>query len=189
MEKPLRTVTPWPGALGSRCVEPPRRPIGVFPGLSVMLDLAAFTRLTVRKSGPIPSGRSCARVAERQTRWLQVPVSERAWGFKSPLAHALGPREINDFPGSFFVPSGRSSLADCLGSRRRETSSNGVSVPVPGAVLQWCLLMIPAYLAVRIPSGLLSHPALSSEEVLRIGAIPKTRRLACGRDAPEDHCG
>src|SRR5690606_21576283 len=28
-----------------------------------------------------------ARVAERQTRWLQVPVSERAWGFKSPLAH------------------------------------------------------------------------------------------------------
>jgi hypothetical protein len=28
-------------------------------------------------------------VAERQTRWLQVPVSERAWGFKSPLAHAI----------------------------------------------------------------------------------------------------
>ena len=30
-----------------------------------------------------------ARVAEWQTRWLQVPVSERAWGFKSPLAHPL----------------------------------------------------------------------------------------------------
>ena len=28
-----------------------------------------------------------ARVAEWQTRWLQVPVLERAWGFKSPLAH------------------------------------------------------------------------------------------------------
>src|SRR5215212_2902921 len=28
-----------------------------------------------------------ARVAERQTRWLQVPVSARTWGFKSPLAH------------------------------------------------------------------------------------------------------
>src|SRR5829696_2123982 len=27
------------------------------------------------------------RVAERQTRWLQVPVSARTWGFKSPLAH------------------------------------------------------------------------------------------------------
>jgi hypothetical protein len=32
-----------------------------------------------------------ARVAERQTRWLQVPVSERAWGFKSPLAHHRRP--------------------------------------------------------------------------------------------------
>ena len=28
-----------------------------------------------------------ARVAEWQTRWLQVPVPARAWGFKSPLAH------------------------------------------------------------------------------------------------------
>ena len=28
-----------------------------------------------------------ARVAEWQTRQLQVLVSERAWGFKSPLAH------------------------------------------------------------------------------------------------------
>src|SRR5690606_40798493 len=27
------------------------------------------------------------QVAEWQTRWLQVPVSERTWGFKSPLAH------------------------------------------------------------------------------------------------------
>jgi hypothetical protein len=26
-----------------------------------------------------------------QTRWLQVPVLERAWGFKSPLAHNSGP--------------------------------------------------------------------------------------------------
>jgi hypothetical protein len=66
-----------------------RDPIGVFQQLSVMLDLAAFARLTVRNSGPKSRERSCARVAERQTRWLQVPVSERAWGFKSPLAHAM----------------------------------------------------------------------------------------------------
>lgn len=40
--------------------------------------------------------RSCARVAERQTRWLQVPVSERVWGFKSPLAHAIeSPRSMD----------------------------------------------------------------------------------------------
>ena len=30
---------------------------------------------------------SYAQVAERQTRCLQVAVSLRAWGFKSPLAH------------------------------------------------------------------------------------------------------
>ena len=39
-----------------------------------------------------------ARVAERQTRWLQVPVSERAWGFKSPLAHVI---EGPGFSGAF----------------------------------------------------------------------------------------
>ncbi len=27
------------------------------------------------------------RVAEWQTRWLQVPVSSGTWGFKSPFAH------------------------------------------------------------------------------------------------------
>ena len=27
------------------------------------------------------------RVAKWQTRWLQVPVFARTWGFKSPLAH------------------------------------------------------------------------------------------------------
>ena len=48
------------------------------------------------------SGRSCARVAERQTRWLQVPVSERAWGFKSPLAHAIGRAPVFG-PGLFCV--------------------------------------------------------------------------------------
>src|SRR4029079_6483987 len=33
------------------------------------------------------NGVADARVAEWQTRWLQVPVSARTWGFKSPLAH------------------------------------------------------------------------------------------------------
>ena len=27
----------------------------------------------------------------RQTRWIQVPVPERAWGFNSPLAHREKP--------------------------------------------------------------------------------------------------
>jgi hypothetical protein len=30
------------------------------------------------------------RVAEWQTRWLQVPVRATSWGFKSPLAHGKG---------------------------------------------------------------------------------------------------
>ena len=37
----------------------------------------------------IDSQCSLGRVAEWQTRWLQVPVSVRTWGFKSPLAHQL----------------------------------------------------------------------------------------------------
>ena len=32
-------------------------------------------------------GRLSGRVVEWQTRWLQVPVRESVWGFKSPLAH------------------------------------------------------------------------------------------------------
>ena len=31
---------------------------------------------------------SFGRVAEWQTRWLQVPVSSGTWGFKSPFAHS-----------------------------------------------------------------------------------------------------
>src|SRR5690606_29062401 len=36
-----------------------------------------------------------------QTRWLQVPVSERTWGFKSPLAHQAGrlPGDRSRFAG------------------------------------------------------------------------------------------
>ena len=42
-----------------------------------------------------------ARVAEWQTRQLQVLVSERAWGFKSPLAHdeSLALQGIPSRPG------------------------------------------------------------------------------------------
>ncbi len=31
-----------------------------------------------------------ARLAKWQTRWLQVPVFERTWGFKSPLRTVTG---------------------------------------------------------------------------------------------------
>ncbi len=38
--------------------------------------------------GTVPE-RRFGRVVERQTRWLQVPVRESVWGFKSPLAHEV----------------------------------------------------------------------------------------------------
>ena len=38
---------------------------------------------------PLAFGFPLGRVAEWQTRWLQVPVSARTWGFKSPLAHQV----------------------------------------------------------------------------------------------------
>lgn len=47
----------------------------------------------------------------RQTRWLQVPVPERAWGFNSPLAHSGGTapdRGLMSRVGGFLVGRGRS---------------------------------------------------------------------------------
>lgn len=85
-------------------------PIGVLPGMSVMLDLAAFEGIEAGK--PAESGkRSCARVAERQTRWLQVPVSERVWGFKSPLAHAIERAPVLG-PGLFCFPGDPNWVTD-----------------------------------------------------------------------------
>src|ERR1700751_5118479 len=45
------------------------------------------------------------RVAEWQTRWLQVPVSFGTWGFKSPFAHrsAVGPMDSVPWSGSVYA--------------------------------------------------------------------------------------
>ena len=45
-----------------------------------------------------------ARVAEWQTRWLQVPVRATSWGFKSPLAHkkSLATQGTSSRPGVDF---------------------------------------------------------------------------------------
>ncbi len=74
--------------------------------------LACIAQVDGARDGPVLSyGPSystlCerARVAERQTRWLQVPVSERAWGFKSPLAHRWRPESLQvRGPGRFSLP-------------------------------------------------------------------------------------
>ena len=46
-----------------------------------------------RKAHPMRGWRN------RQTRWIQVPVPERAWGFNSPLAHKSEAPQISDLRG------------------------------------------------------------------------------------------
>src|SRR5690606_7576462 len=44
----------------------------------------------------------------RQTRWLQVPVPERAWGFNSPLAHTTQMAPTRDTrAGPYLFPTRR----------------------------------------------------------------------------------
>jgi hypothetical protein len=49
------------------------------------------------------------RVAEWQTRWLQVPVSFGTWGFKSPFAHQILNGAVRRF-AHLFATSGRDNL-------------------------------------------------------------------------------
>jgi len=65
-------------------------------------------------------------VAEWQTRWLQVPVFERMWGFKSPLAHRETPAQL----GSFRVCA-RVAAPDSVtpGSNRDTPSMRGDHIP------------------------------------------------------------
>ena len=55
----------------------------------------------------------------RQTRWLQVPVPERAWGFNSPLAHQMTKAPGIRGPSSFHVS------AEVGGSRTVEGRQQG----------------------------------------------------------------
>lgn len=52
-----------------------------------MRDLDSDLAVWVRWGCGDTVARSFGRVAEWQTRWLQVPVSFGTWGFKSPFAH------------------------------------------------------------------------------------------------------
>ena len=52
------------------------------------------------------------RVAEWQTRWLQVPVRETSWGFKSPLAHHEAPAQAGS--SVRFGPTSTGSLIEAV---------------------------------------------------------------------------
>jgi hypothetical protein len=63
------------------------------------------------------------RVAEWQTRWLQVPVRATSWGFKSPLAHGKQPAQRQ-----FCLPRQGRLLPDfypCARKRAGELRSRG----------------------------------------------------------------
>jgi hypothetical protein len=59
------------------------------------------------------------RVAEWQTRWLQVPVSFGTWGFKSPFAHHEEFQEL----------TGQGQELKRGGSRRRTGNAGKTSLP------------------------------------------------------------
>jgi Resolvase, N terminal domain/Helix-turn-helix domain of resolvase len=52
------------------------------------IAVGASTRLGMPATSVVGSTGCLGRVAEWQTRWLQVPVSFGTWGFKSPFAHS-----------------------------------------------------------------------------------------------------
>jgi hypothetical protein len=61
--------------------------------------------LAVWADGPTGDtvSRSFGRVAEWQTRWLQVPVSFGTWGFKSPFAHSESKVTASKEVGTFVL--------------------------------------------------------------------------------------
>ncbi len=82
-----------------------------------------------------------ARVAEWQTRWLQVPVPARAWGFKSPLAHEKvfqyreGFRSFSDEQGPESVTVSGPAAFLAVGGNRRQF----LSAVVAGAAEASCV--------------------------------------------------
>ena len=82
---PASWVWPVTGAAGHRLFEYPRTPEFCRSG-AVLLSSSSRRTNPVRRHARRNFG-GHGRVAEWQTRWLQVPVSFGTWGFKSPFAH------------------------------------------------------------------------------------------------------
>lgn len=86
---PERVGSPGASSLASpsslaELVEAPRS-IGFYIDAALLLSFSS-RRATQFDDMPADFG-GHGRVAEWQTRWLQVPVSFGTWGFKSPFAH------------------------------------------------------------------------------------------------------
>lgn len=69
----------------------------------------------------------CGRVAEWQTRWLQVPVSFGTWGFKSPFAHRTVRRVVTDI----VVETAAMGVVGTASARPRPAQGNpGIDVTI-----------------------------------------------------------
>ena len=60
---------------------------GAWEKRAVISVFDAILRLCAILNKSLSGQKTLGRVAEWQTRWLQVPVSFGTWGFKSPFAH------------------------------------------------------------------------------------------------------
>ena len=114
-------------SMTSRTLPPPR---------TSCVDVAPCGSRFAPRRGDAAHYDSYAQVAERQTRCLQVAVSLRAWGFKSPLAHSRlvnesagkdGRNSRSGHPAGSFCVWCRADVApalgqDAVGSRRTPSS-------------------------------------------------------------------
>ncbi len=61
-----------------------------------------------------------------QTRTVQVRVPERAWGFNSPLAHKLSPRNHHG-SGGFRIPTPSADFVKLPATSSRQLTTSAVS--------------------------------------------------------------
>ena len=88
------------------------------PPAALEWRLGSQTRTVIRSPGCF------GRVAEWQTRWLQVPVSFGTWGFKSPFAHRCFERgRVN--PSADFRPRSLRSAPRTIGVHDHHPSRSG----------------------------------------------------------------
>lgn len=181
------------GALGKGCDSTP------WAVLVFCMSEGASPQGPNRKTHPMRGWRN------RQTRWIQVPVPERAWGFNSPLAHSTQVGGIVEMPPTSAFPGSRGVRRRAPASVRKvsggggvvRASFNGVGEECPGARAcargglgvaaaercGRCLLRAGRRResAPRPPLLLLWKRPASSAEPSPPGARPEVRRVRRGR--------
>ena len=119
---------------------------GVSAALGRPVTVAAGRRSQVGRTQPVGSvAVLLGRVAEWQTRWLQVPVRETSWGFKSPLAHHGAPAQAGarvrfraDFYRIFYRTGMKRRLDDAPRAGACSCAPAARSMAVPGPAGRAC---------------------------------------------------